>query len=200
MRADGTLSAPACIRPAHQDFEIVMGQLGVGRCTLTSMTTLERHAFNLGRLLANFQALEFMLRLFLNQLPNARPIGILDGTDIYSLTVGSKVSESDITSYDSLGVLIDKYNAWAQANGHPQIDRSLVDVRDALAHGRVSAASPNDKLRLIKFSKPKNGMVTVMFNQRLSEEWFSSERRRLNNAMHVLQASQNTTPAYTRTR
>jgi len=38
-----------------------------------------------------------------------------------------------------------------------------------------------------------------MFNQRFSEEWFSSERRRLNKAMHVLQASQNTTPAYTRT-
>ena|SRR5689334_257344 len=153
---------------------------------------LNQHARHLGSLVANFQTLEFLLRAFLQQLPGARPLGIPQGQDIYSSPVGSELHESELTSYESLGQLIDKYNDEAERRASPKIDRTLVDVRDALAHGRVSAEAPNTDLRLLKFDKPMNGRVKVVFNEVLSEHWFSLQKRRVldailavHNSMHV---------------
>jgi hypothetical protein len=139
--------------------------------------TLEHYAHSLGAIVANLQSLEFTLRGVLQNLPTARTLGIPPGTDIYAVPVRSELPESEMTSYDSLGELIDKYNTLARDNGLSEIDRGIVDLRDALAHGRVSAAVPSADLRLLKFSKPKNGKVTVTFNALLSEDWFSEQRR-----------------------
>lgn len=144
---------------------------------------LREYAFQLGSLMANFQSLEFALRAFLQQLPSARPLGIKWGQDLYSFPVGCELAESEITSYDSLGQLIDKFNLEALRRNQPQIDRTLVDVRDALAHGRVSADITSDALRLLRFEKPKNGRVRVMFNHELSAQWFSSQKQRVCGAL-----------------
>ena len=101
------------------------------------LMNLTDYAYNLGSLLANFQSLELGLRAFLQQLPDARPLGIPYGEDIYSFPAGQAVPESELTSYDSLGRLIDKYNEAARDQGLAEIDHGLVDIRDALAHGRV---------------------------------------------------------------
>ena len=130
--------------------------------------TLDEHARHLGGLLGNFQSLEFILRAFLQTLPNARPIGVPHGTDLYSFPVGADLPENELTSYDSLGQLIDKFNAEMKKRGLAIIDKSLIDVRDALAHGRVSASSVTDTLRLLKFSKPADGRVRVTFNRNLA--------------------------------
>jgi hypothetical protein len=110
---------------------------------------LDQHAIQLGGLVASFQSLEFLLRLFLQKLPSARPLGIPHGTDVYSYPVGTELPESELTSYDSLGQLIDKYNAEMRRRGHLQIDPTLVEIRDALAHGRVSAGTIDENLRLL---------------------------------------------------
>src|SRR4051812_48307320 len=123
--------------------------------------TLKEHAHHLGGLVANLQSLEFLLRAFLSKLPSARPMGLPHGTDLYSFPVGATVPENDLTSFDSLGQLIDKYNEEAKRSGNALLDGSLVELRDALAHGRVSAKPPSDDLRLLKFSKPISGCVTV---------------------------------------
>jgi hypothetical protein len=115
---------------------------------------------------------------FCKNLPNARPIGIPYGEDFYSFPIDHELPESDLTNYDSLGQLIDKYNAVVFTQESVGIDRGLVEIRDALAHGRVSAEVTSDTLRLIKFSKPKNGLVRVTFNALLSEEWFAEQKRR----------------------
>src|SRR5919109_181539 len=107
--------------------------------------TLDEHAKHLGGLVGNFQSLEFVLRAFLQGLPTARPIGIPQGTDIYSFPVGAELSENELTSYDSLGDLIDKFNAEMKRRGLSGIDPKLVEG-DALAHGRVSAPSMSDNL------------------------------------------------------
>lgn len=148
--------------------------------------TLDEYARHLGGLLTNYHGLEFFLRLFLLGLEDAQPIGLPHGTDVYSLPVGTDVPLSDLTSYDSLGNLIDKYNDHAEEVGLSTIDRSLVDVRDALAHGRVSATDPSDIMRLIKFSRPNNGSVTVTFNAVLSEEWFKEQKRRVLEPLFML--------------
>jgi hypothetical protein len=146
------------------------------------------YAYHLGGLVANLQSLEFLLRAFLQQLPSARPMGIPGGTDLYSFPVGATVPENELTSYDNLGQLIDKYNVEARRRGIDLIDRDLVELRDALAHGRLSAPATNDYMRLLKFSKPNSGCVTVTFNAVLDEDWFKRQKRRVADAMRAVRA------------
>ncbi len=145
--------------------------------------TLDDYAKHLGGLLGNLQSFEFLLRRFLQNLPGARPLGVPSGTDIYSLGVGSILPESEITSYDSLGQLIGKYNAEMLNRGGSPLDTSLVSIRDALAHGRVSSAVVEGHLRLIKFDRPVNGLVRVTFNEIVDEQWLSANKKRVYEAM-----------------
>ncbi|MER0216099.1 MAG: hypothetical protein DU481_07890 [Nitrosomonas sp.] len=158
--------------------------------------TPDDHVKLLGKLIANFQSFELMLRFFLQRLPTARPIGIPCGIDIYSFQVGEDLPENELTSYDSLGELIKKYNKEVSKHDLEQIDETLVYVRDALAHGRISANDINDTLRLLKFSRPKEGRVTVLFNEEMTETWFENQRQRVfiatklvANAMSVIHSS-----------
>lgn len=148
--------------------------------------TLESHALHLGGLIGNFQSLEFLLRAFLHKQPNARPLGLPYGTDIYLSPVGTALAENDFTSYDTLGQLIDKFNAVAAAGNLPNVDRTLVDIRDALAHGRVSASGEDEQLRLIKFGRPSNGQVRVEFNVEMSDAWLIEQKRKVFEAMMVV--------------
>jgi len=150
------------------------------------VVNLNDHALRLGKLLANLQTLEFLLRMYLQQLPNARPVGIPEGEDIYLSAVGSELPESEITSFDSLGQLINKHNQWAKTQEETEIDRSLVEVRDALAHGRVSAPNPDESLRLLKFNRPVGGRVRVVFNEILSEEYLNRQIKHVNSAIQML--------------
>ncbi len=141
--------------------------------------TPEEYREQLGGIVGNFHALEFLLRGFLQSLPAARPIGIPHGTDIYSFPVGTKLPENELTSYDSLGLLITKFNNEMAKRGLPQIDSTLVEIRDAVAHGRVSAHTKQGYLRLLKFDKPENRRVCVTFNEELTEAWFTKHTRRI---------------------
>jgi hypothetical protein len=144
------------------------------------------HVVHLGGLVGNFQSLEFLLRAALCKLPDALPSGIPFGHDIYLSTVGTELPESDITSFDSLGQLINKFNVVAIAQGVAQIDETLVTIRDALAHGRISAAGIDTPLRLLKFDRPRNGKVRVEFNEVMTEDWFIFQNRRVRDAIDVL--------------
>ncbi|MBI3248042.1 MAG: hypothetical protein HYZ50_16175 [Deltaproteobacteria bacterium] len=141
--------------------------------------TLDEHALNLGGLFGNLQSLEFLLRGFLNRLSGARPIGVPYGTDIYSFPVGTELPENDLTSYDSLSLLVAKFNQEMKCRGTPEIDEKIVELRDALVHGRVSAAIQDESLRLLKFDEPKNGTVRITFNEVMTEEWFKEQKGRV---------------------
>ena len=152
--------------------------------------TLDEHTFLLGKLLVNFHSLEFSLRAYLANAPGAAPMGLPPGTDVYSQPVGTDIPENVITSYDSLSELLAKVNKKLEAQHLPELDRSLIEVRDALAHGRVSAPSAEPPLRLIKFERPRNGVARVAFNVVMTEEWFAQQRGRVHDAvMHVLAAA-----------
>ena len=139
----------------------------------------DEHYLRLGKLVASYQSLEFFLRLVLQSLPSARPLGIPHGVNICSFPVGKKLPESELTSYDTLGKLIDTYNKEIHACGGSQLDKALVEVRDTLAHGRVSAAREDGTLRLLKFGKPKEGRVMVVFNEEMSADWFARQTKRV---------------------
>lgn len=138
--------------------------------------------------MANLQSLEFILRAFLQSLPSARPLGIPYATDIYASPVGTKLPESEMTSYEALGALIRRFNTEMEKRSLSTIDPSLVHLRDALAHGRVSSSSPDGSLRLLKFSSPDNGYVRVVFNEQMTEAWFRQQIKRVHEAVLTVHA------------
>jgi hypothetical protein len=147
---------------------------------------LETHAFHLGGLVGNLQSLEIMIRFHLSALPSARPIGVGYGIDVFSFPVGTTLDESDLTSYESLGELIDRYNSHAVAEQTPILDRTLVRLRDAIAHGRVSAVAPSDELRLIKFGPARKGKVRIEFNEMMTSAWLIEQKQRVFRAIQIV--------------
>ena len=150
--------------------------------------TGDEHCKLLGKLVGNLQSLEFILRAFLQELPSARPIGIAYGTGVYAFPVGTELPESELTSYDSLRDLIKSFNAEMQTRGLPTIDQTIVELRDALAHGRVSSCTPDESMRLLKFSKPCKGFVRVVFNEQMTTDWFRIQIKRVLEAVLAVYA------------
>ncbi len=146
------------------------------------MTTDEYYR-HLGGLLGNLQSLELAIRAYLQNQSLSPEIGIPYGVDFYTIPVGSELPESAITDYASLGNLIDKINVIFNQNGKLKIDRSIVDIRDSLVHGRVSASGINDHIRIVKFTKPVEGKVKVIFNEVITEEWLILNKKRIFDAV-----------------
>ena len=137
---------------------------------------------SVGKLIANLQSLEFLLRAFLATIYDTDSNGLIPGMpkNMYDLQVGDMVPINYLTNYYHLGQIIDKYNEYLKPKDVSfLIDRdSIVGLRDALAHGRVSGVSPHPPLRIIKFDKPDKqniGQVKVVFSDTMDKEWFSSK-------------------------
>src|SRR5260370_28215351 len=105
----------------------------------------------LGKTIANLQSLEFLLRLFLHNTQQPEPTWLEKGpTD---MAVGDIVAETPLTDWSSLGVLIDRYNASIGGRPSLRVSKSVVDLRDALAHGRMFMTDMTSAPILIKFEK-----------------------------------------------
>ena len=139
-----------------------------------------RHKSNLGTLVNNIQALETVIRgcLFKDELIKGISTQLEKGT---KLERGEIVHENAFTNWDTLSELIKKYNKLSASKGL-EVDETLVEIRDALAHGRTIAYQPDGIYQLVRFKKPKNGKVEVEFSVSLTEEWFSKAIRRFYNA------------------
>jgi hypothetical protein len=153
---------------------------------------LRRYAFNIGSLISNFQGLELLLRGFLQDQADAAPTGLPPGQNFYSTPVGSTLPVCPLTNYDTLGKLIKKFNEIADAQGKPKVDPALVEIRDALAHGRIAALDEGQPMRLIKYSRPletEKTTVRVTFNAELNDSWFGDQRRRVISAMETVRGA-----------
>jgi len=138
----------------------------------------------LGKLVNSLQSLEFVLRVFLAADARSQDSSA-HGHDPYDSPEGSIVPLDPFTDYAQLRELVRRYNA-AVAAVLPAlvIDPGVVRIRDALAHGRVSAASPSQALRLIKYSPPRREdptTVTVQFSVQLTEDWLRGQMRAVQN-------------------
>jgi hypothetical protein len=123
---------------------------------------------NLGKTVANLQSLEFLLRLFLHN-SQVEPMWLETTPD--QMQIGDVVTETPLTDWSTLAELIHRYNSAVSDRQELQVAKWVVDVRDALAHGRMfmadlSGAPPI----LIKFAKPSGGKVRVVFRAD-SDEW-----------------------------
>jgi hypothetical protein len=133
---------------------------------------LDRHAQTVGKLVGYFQALESNLRAFLYErgVTPHHPFGT--DKDLARVKPGDEVQLNAFTSYDTLGQLITKFNRVAR-NETPrvQVDPTLVQVRDALAQGRVWIDHPDLPVHLLKFERPKAGVTRVAYHVIMTPEW-----------------------------
>jgi hypothetical protein len=139
---------------------------------------LSEHSMMVGKLLVSFQCLEYALRAFLYEQRDPPHEPLAPGTDLNTMTFGEVVPENAITRWDSLTHLIKRYNR-AISDGQLAVDPSLVDLRDALAHGRMAASLSERSFALIKFTRPYAGRVEVGFRQELSKEWIENQIKRV---------------------
>ena len=139
---------------------------------------------NLGKLVANLQSLEFVLRAFLINREIASGSTFPQSKSLNNMSVGDVVDENAFTNFDTLSKLIDKYNedTRVKASGLT-IEKYLVEIRDAIVHGRVSSDTPLGNSRLLKFDKPKGKKVKVTFSVTMTKEWFSKQIKQVYNAI-----------------
>jgi hypothetical protein len=129
-----------------------------------------------GVLIANLKSLEFVLRLFLVEISKKNNPSKPFHYKIHDYEVGEEVNENPFTNYDSLNQVINKVNAILSIeNINDKMDLSVVDIRDALAHGRISSINPEGPYRLLKFSKPNGGKVKVTMSFDFTLEWVSEQ-------------------------
>jgi hypothetical protein len=139
------------------------------------VTPKDHLAFAIGKIIWNLHSLEYALRLFLWESVGPKDPAFHPD----QLSVNDKVAVNPITNYDSLGDLIMKVNKYLETLGKSErIDRSVVDLRDAIAHGRVVSFHPTGPFRMLKFSKPKSGYVSVTTVVELTPDWLADQVKR----------------------
>jgi len=142
------------------------------------MEDLETYACLIGKIIVNLHSLEFILRCYLSNR-NDPPNATLAPGALQKLKVGDVVPLGEMTNFDTLGELIDRYNQYIPDLAFA-VDRSVIDLRDALAHGRASAFD-RPEITLMKFAKPARGAqeTSVVYAEVLNETWLNTQRKRV---------------------
>lgn len=142
------------------------------------------HTRSLGTLVNNIQALEFSLRscLFKDEITK----GISKQLNL-ELVKDQIVPNNALTNWDTLRDLIQKYNKLPISKGLT-IDENLVEIRDAIAHGRVFLFAPDGINQLLRFQKPNRNEVKVEFSVAMTEEWFTTQFLRFYDAVRMVDA------------
>jgi hypothetical protein len=124
----------------------------------------EDHNLRVGQLVTNLGSLETVLRLFLAEA-NGQQLSIPKQGD-------KSAPLSFLTSWDSLGQLVERFNDALSAEEQKcRIDNDVVDLRDALAHGRLLSLTPEPPFTLYRFGKAANGQVPVESIETIDEQW-----------------------------
>lgn len=141
---------------------------------------IERYTKDLGALVNNLHVLEYFLRAYLYEHEGDSFDALPAGLDWYNVQPGDELPLNALTSYETLGQLIDRYNSIVngRAPAH-MVDRSIVDVRDSIAHGRVSGPLHSPHMVLLKFDRPQGKVSRVAVAQRLTPEWLEDQRVRV---------------------
>jgi hypothetical protein len=138
------------------------------------MNQLEEVANKIGMVVINLLGLEYILRAFLYSISNQDKKEQGFSLDPKKLAGGGYVPENYFTNFDSLKKLIDNVNAKLKSRGiTEQIDGSVVELRDAIAHGRLSSDSTNAPLYILKFDRPKSGRAMVTTCIEVTPEWLT---------------------------
>ena len=136
----------------------------------------ELHALRLGKLFGNLLSLEMITRMALAKVD--RKDSFSEGPQLPQLKKGQRVDVSPLTDRRSLMGTLKQYNQ--HVGGAYQVEaKRIVELRDALAHGRMFGFGPGRHLRLLKFDKntDKQGRVLVTMAIDMTKDWFDDSTK-----------------------
>ncbi|OIP87722.1 MAG: hypothetical protein AUK24_09050 [Syntrophaceae bacterium CG2_30_49_12] len=149
---------------------------------MQSQKGLDNYQRALGQIIGNLHSLELILRLFLHNVDSKRYGFPPPEVNLDKIRVGDVVPESYFVNYDSLKDLVKKYNSLVTSQNAPDlcVDETIVNLRDAFAHGRVLSPAPTPPFQLYKFGRPtKSRQVLVEYVTSLTERELAGYIRRL---------------------
>jgi len=142
----------------------------------------EAHAMSLGKLLGNLQSIEMGARLAIVKLDSRVAEGV--ESQLPTVKAGDEVELNAFSNNDDLRQTLEKFNSRAPLKCHIDVN-PVVELRDALAHGRTFGSGPvSGPLRLLKFSrKSKDKRVLVELAEDMTPEWFREKVSMLERAI-----------------
>ena len=138
---------------------------------------LDRHALAFGSLMGNILSLEFLLRLFLLKNEGNSEDSFPEWGKFHELKEGDSITLNAFTRDKYFSNVVQKYNKDSRIEKRGlAINNTLVDLRNALAHGMISGLNPSPPLRLLHFDfDRKQGIVSVKLNVLLTIQWFNEQ-------------------------
>ena len=137
---------------------------------MSNKAQYELHALNLGKMVGNLLTIEMGARMAVVKLDER--VASQVQSQLPQVKAGDLVEFNAFTNTDDLRKTLEKYNKRAPQNCKIDI-ASIVNLRDALAHGRAFGFESMKSLRLLKFSrKVTEGKVVVELAQDMTDEWF----------------------------
>jgi hypothetical protein len=137
---------------------------------MSSKKIFENHALKLGKLVGNLLSIEMGARLSIVKLDRHAVSKVF--TQLPQVKEGDLVEWNAFTNADDLMQTLEKYNKRAPLESKVEVT-AIVNLRDALAHGRTFGAGNMKHLRLLKFNrKQREGKVPVDLVQDMTNTWF----------------------------
>jgi hypothetical protein len=137
-----------------------------------SNLTVDDYNKGIGAIIMNLQALESIIRFFFfrrngekNPFPKPKESEV--------------VPNSSLVTHQQLKKWIRKYNGCLSKEEVTKysISEDIIEVRDALAHGRLVAPDPPElPYTLWNFGQPSNGQVEIRFCEVLTAEWLEQTK------------------------
>ena len=144
----------------------------------------ERHALNLGKLLGMLQSIEMGSRMGIVKLDKRAADQVQ--SQLPQLRAGDMVEINALTNSDDLRQTLEKYNKRASLDRRIEIE-PIVNLRDALAHGRAFGFGSVKPLRLLKFSrKTKGEKILIELALDMTDEWFGKSIKTLEQALEQI--------------
>ena len=144
----------------------------------------ERHALNLGKLLGMLQSIEMGSRMAIVKLDKRAADQVQ--SQLPQLKAGDMVEINALTNSDDLRQTLEKYNKRASLDCRIEIE-PIVNLRDAIAHGRAFGFGSVKPLRLLKFSrKTKSGKILIELALDMTDEWFGKSIKTLEQALEQI--------------
>lgn len=124
---------------------------------------LKEYAYLLGTIVGNLASLELVVRVTLHDLEAGTRPAVHNGFDLEQLKVGTALPLTALTSWDSLGQLIGRYNELCTgAELGERLNLEVKHIRDTLLHGRILSSCPPNELIVVRMSKPRDGKPPIV--------------------------------------
>ncbi len=147
------------------------------------MDGLDKHALAFGKLMGNILSLEFLLRVFLLKAAGNSNGSFPEWGKFDKLKEGDSITLNAFAKDKYFRKVVEKYNKDSRIQKRGlAINNTLIDLRNALAHGMISGLNPSPPLRLLHFDS-KQGIVFVKLNVLLTIQWFNEQIMQVRLAM-----------------